>query len=165
MYPCEPVGVEFIHDAPYRIVNSIELPILPSQLFDVLTDVDAWPQWFEVITRAAWTSAGPHGIGSTRTIVMRGDVAATEQFLAWKPNSHLIFRFNDCSNPNVRASAEEYRIEPTTDGCRLTWTMAQNPVGASWLMGILIRRIMNRTYRNALVELQRYTARRFGTVL
>lgn len=165
MYPCEPVGVEFIGDAPFRIVSSIELPILPSQLFDVLTDVEAWPQWFEVITRAAWASASPHGVGSTRTVVMRGDVAATEQFLAWTPNSHLMFRFNECSNPKVRASAEEYRIEPTKDGCRLTWTMAQNPVGASWLVRFLARRVMNRTYRNALVELQRYSAHRFGTVL
>jgi len=165
MYPCEPVGVEFINEAPYRVVNRIDLPILSSQLFDVLTDVDAWPRWFPVITRAEWIGDAPRGVGSTRTVVMRGDVVATEQFLAWKPHSQLVFRFNECSNPNVRASAEEYRIEQTDKGCRLTWTMAQDPVGASRLLTALVRWFMNRNYRKALTELRRYTAQRFGTVI
>jgi hypothetical protein len=165
LHPCERVGPDFIENASFRVVTGIDLPVLPSQLFDVLTDVEAWPQWFEVVTEAGWLSSAPHGVGSTRTVVMRGNVVATEEFIVWIPDSQLTFRFNECSNPRIRASAEEYRVEPTTQGCRLTWTVAQDPPGASWFTRFVARRVMNRTYRRALVNLRTYTNRRFGMVV
>lgn len=165
MHPCERVGLEFMDSAPFRVVTTADFPILPAQLFEVLSDTDVWPQWFEVVKKAAWTSPEPHRVGSTRIILMRGEVTAVEEFIAWKPNSHLAFRFNECSDPKVRASAEEYRIAPTAQGCRLTWTVAQNPVGASWFAKWVARRVMNHTYGRALASLRHHTDRRFGTVL
>ncbi|MFC7674089.1 SRPBCC family protein [Mycolicibacterium sp. GCM10028919] len=165
LHPCERVGPDFIANASFRVVTGIELPVLPAQLFEVLTDVEAWPRWFEVVTEAGWISSAPHGVGSTRTVVMRGQVVATEEFIVWDADSHLVFRFNQCSNPRVRASAEEYRIEPTSRGCRLTWTVAQDPSDASWFTRFVARRVMNRTYRQALVNLRTYTDRRFGIVI
>lgn len=146
-HPC--VGLDFIDDAPFRLVTSAEFPVLPAQLFEVLSETPAWPEWFDV----------------TRIILMRGKVTAVEEFIAWKASSHLAFRFNECSDPRVRASAEEYRIEPTAQGCQLTSTMAPNPVGASRFPRWVARRVMMHTYRRALVSLRRYTEQRFGTVL
>ncbi len=165
MHSCERVGLEFIENAPYRIVNTADFAVPPSRLFEVLSDNDAWPQWFEVIKAATWTSPEPHGIGATRTIVMNGNVTATEEFIAWTPHSHLAFRFNECNSQRVRAAAEEYRIEPIPGGCRLTWTMAQYPLTKSRLTTMLARRVMNRACLRALVSLRHYTDRGFGTVL
>lgn len=39
MHPCERVGVD--------------LAITPEQLFEVLSDAQAWPQWAELIARRA----------------------------------------------------------------------------------------------------------------
>ncbi|MDA2890294.1 SRPBCC family protein [Mycolicibacterium sp. BiH015] len=146
-------------------MTTADFPIAPAQLFEVLSDTPAWPEWFDVVKKAAWKSPAPYGVGSTRIILMRGEVTAVEEFIAWETPAHLAFRFNECSDPRVRASAEDYRIEPTAQGCRLTWTMAQNPVGASWFARWVARRVMKRTYGRALVSLRRYTDQRFGTVL
>jgi uncharacterized protein YndB with AHSA1/START domain len=165
MFPCERVGVDFIDSAPYRVTTSVDLPVSPEQLFDVLTDVSAWPQWFDVIATATWIDPEPRGVGSTRTISMRRGGVATEEFIVWKPHRHLAFRFNECSDERAGASAEEYRIEATDRGCRLIWTVAQSPVDPPWPARVLARSVMKRKYRASAAELRRYLDRRFGVTI
>jgi uncharacterized protein YndB with AHSA1/START domain len=165
MYPCEPVGLDFFDTAPFRSRHHAELPVSPQQLWEVLGDVEAWPQWFDAVTRARWTSPEPRGVGSTRIVEMRGGVLATEEFIAWKPPSHMAFRFIECSKDRTGASAEEYRIAPTRDGCELTWTVAQSPIDPPWLARKLAPRVMNSTYRRALDKLQRHLDRRYGLTI
>lgn len=99
----------------------------------------------------------PRAIGSTRTVVMRGGVTATKEFVVWNPDSHVVFRFNDCSNPKVVASGEEYRIETHPWWLSARLDHGQDPTGEPWLVRLVARRVMNRTYRRALVSLHRYT--------
>lgn len=54
--PCERVELDFIESAPYRFVSTVDLPITPQQLFEVLEDAESWPHWATVITRVTWTS-------------------------------------------------------------------------------------------------------------
>jgi hypothetical protein len=82
-----------------------------------------------VITKVTWTSPQPHGIGTTRTVDMRGGIVGDEEFLAWKPFSHMAFRFNEASTGSIAAFGEDYRIVPTATGCNLTWVMAMKPKG------------------------------------
>jgi Polyketide cyclase / dehydrase and lipid transport len=161
MFPCESVALDFLQTAPYRFVNSIDLPISPRQLWDVLTDAEAWPQWDDV-TRAAWTSPEPHRVGSTRTFEISGGVVGTAEFIAWNPHHHLAFRITESSSQRTGGSAEEYRIEPTEHGCRLTWTLARSPIDLSWMKRKLGPRIMASTRRRALSKLRDYTNERFG---
>jgi hypothetical protein len=35
----------------------------------------------------------------------------------------MAFRFNESSTSALAAFAEDYRIEPTAHGCRLTWSL------------------------------------------
>lgn len=93
-YPCERVDVSFTATAPFRFVSTVDLPITPEKLFEVLGDADSWPRWATVITRVEWTSPLPRGIGTTRTVTMRGGIVGDEEFLAWEPFSHMAFRFN-----------------------------------------------------------------------
>jgi len=155
MYPCDPVDLRFLAEAPFRIVSSIDLPASQEKVFELLADIEVWPRWFDVITTAQWLHPGPQGTGSRRAVVMRGNVLATEEFILWQPHCRMVFRFAECSNPAVRASIEEYSLVATSDGCRLTWTLAQDPAKASWLTTALARWLITRSCRRALTRLAR----------
>src|SRR5690348_14276254 len=100
-HPTERVGVEFVDTAPHRFTNSVDLTITPEQLFEVLADADAWPRWAKAITKVTWTSPLPPQVGSTRTVDMLGGLVGDEEFLVWKPNTQMAFRFNASSEKNV----------------------------------------------------------------
>jgi carbon monoxide dehydrogenase subunit G len=162
MFPCQPVGLEFIDSAPYRFRNSVDLAITPEQLFEVLGDAESWPRWATVITKVTWTSPEPRGVGATRIVDMRGGIVGDEEFLAWEPHSHMAFRFNKCSTRAVAAFAEDYRVEVIPGGCRLTWTMAQKPAGPARLAMFVGRPLLNVALRRFLANLRTYTDKRFA---
>ncbi|BBZ75607.1 hypothetical protein MANY_09440 [Mycolicibacterium anyangense] len=162
MYPCELVDLSFIQTARYRYSNSVDLAITPEQVFEVLEDAESWPQWAKVITKVTWTSPKPYGVGTTRTVDMLGGLVGDEEFLAWEPYRYLAFRFNTSSNKAVAAFAEEYRVEKTPGGSRLTWTVAQKPNGAAKWGLILGGPAMNLGFKWFLANLRRYTDKRYG---
>jgi len=162
LFPCERVGPDFIDTAPYRTQASIELSTSPHHLWEVLTDVEAWPCWFPLITSATWTSSAPRRTGSTRILAVRGGLAATEEVLVWDPPYRLATRINESSRRTTGASAEEYRIEPTEHGCRLTWTIARRG-DMSRVAWVLLKPLRSRAFRRALRKLRRYTENRYVT--
>lgn len=161
MHPCRRVDVGFIATAPHRFTNSVELAITPAQLFEVLADAESWPHWAAAITKVTWTSPAPYGVGTTRTVDMRGGLVGDEEFIAWEPYAYLAFRFNASSTRTLGAFAEDYRVQPTADGCRLTWTMALAPLGPARLALRVGGPVMNWMLRWFLRRLRRYTDQRF----
>ncbi|OBG32286.1 hypothetical protein A5672_25915 [Mycobacterium alsense] len=162
MFPCERVDLSFVDNARFRFQNSVDLAITPEQLFEVLADAESWPRWASVITKVTWTSPEPRGVGTTRTVEMRGGLVGNEEFLAWEPFTRMAFRFNECSTQAVAAFAEDYRVEAIPGGCRLTWTMAQQPAGPSrWAMP-LVGPLLNLGLRRFLRNLRSYTDARFS---
>ncbi|MDR3660018.1 MAG: SRPBCC family protein [Mycobacterium sp.] len=163
-YQCEPVGVDFIDSAPFRFVSEVELAISPEQLFEVLADETSWPHWATVITNVEWTSPKPYGVGTTRTVTMRGHIVGDEEFIAWEPFSYLAFRFNTSTSHLISAFAEGYTVRPTTQGCHLTWVMAIKPNGMAGELGMnLGRPAMTWLFQRFLHNLRRYTDKRYGT--
>lgn len=163
MYPCEQVDLGFVDCAPQRFSNSVELAITPEQAWEVLADAEAWPRWASVITNVTWTSPEPHGVGTTRMVDMRGGIIGDEEFLAWEPARHMAFRFNASSTSSLAAFVEDYRIEPTADGCRLTWTLANRLAGPARWASSISGPLMNLAFRRFLSNLRRYTDQRFTT--
>jgi carbon monoxide dehydrogenase subunit G len=162
MHPCERVDLDFIDNAPFVFRNSVDLAITPEQLFEVLGDAESWPRWAPVITKVTWTSPEPRGVGTTRIVEMRGGIVGDEEFLAWEPFSHMAFRLNECSTRAVAAFAEDYRVEVISGGCRLTWTMAQNPAGPARLAMVVIGPLLSLGLRRFLRKLRGYTDARFS---
>lgn len=163
MYPCERVDLDFISDAPFRFVSTVDLAITPEQLFDVLSDAGSWPQWASVITKVSWTSPQPYDIGTTRTVTMRGGIIGDEEFLAWEPYSHMAFRFNEASTTSIAAFAEDYWIVPTDEGCHLTWVMAMKPKGTAARVGMSAGKpLMAWMFQRFLHNLRRYTDQHYG---
>ncbi|MBW0017591.1 MAG: SRPBCC family protein [Mycobacterium sp.] len=157
MFPCERVDLSFIDTAPHRFRNSVDLAITPEQLFAVLGDAESWPRWATVITKVTWTSPEPRGVGTTRTVEMRGGIVGNEEFLSWEPYTRMAFRFNECSSKAVAAFAEDYLVELIPGGCRLTWTMAQKPAGPARFAMVLVGPLLNIALRRFLKNLRSYT--------
>lgn len=163
MFPCERVDLSFVQTAPQRFSNSVDLAVTPDELFEVLADAESWPHWATVITKVTWTSPEPRGVGATRIVDMRGGIVGSEEFLAWEPGRYMAFRFNESSTSALVAFAEDYRIEPTPAGCRLTWTLANRLAGTARLMSPLSGPVMNLAFRRFLANLRRYTDQRFAS--
>ena len=122
-YQCEPVGVDFIDSAPFRFVSKVDLAIKPEQLFEVFSDETSWPRWATLITNVEWTSPKPYGVGTTRTVTMRGHIVGDEEFIGWEPFSYMAFRFNTSTSNMLSAFAEGYTVEETADGAVLHTTL------------------------------------------
>lgn len=163
MFPCDRVDLGFLDTAPQRFSNSADLAVTPEELFEVLADAEAWPRWATVITKVTWTSPEPRGVGTTRIVDMRGGIVGNEEFLAWEPARHMAFRFNESSNSALAAFVEDYHIEPTAQGCRLTWTLATRLTGPARWAAPLTGPAMNMAFRHFLSNLRRYTDERFST--
>lgn len=163
MHACERVDLSFVDSAPYRFVSTVDLAITPEQVFEVLADAESWPHWATVITKVTWTSAEPRGVGTTRTVHMRGGIVGDEEFLAWEPFEHMAFRFNEASSGSIAAFAEDYRVVETPGGCHLTWVMAMKPNGAAARLGMSLGRpVMGWLFQRFLHNLRRYTDERFA---
>jgi hypothetical protein len=162
MHPTAHVGIDFVDTAPHRYVNSVDLAITPEQLFEVLGDADAWPRWASVITKVVWTTPEPRGVGTRRTVTMRGGLVGDEEFLAWQPPTMMSFRFNEASTRTVKAFAERYDVVATPEGCRLTWTLALDVRGPSRLGMPLGKPLMNAAFGRFLKNLRKYTDERFA---
>ena len=162
-YQCERVELDFIDRAPFRFVSTVDLAITAEQLFEVLSDETSWPHWATVITNVEWTSAEPRGVGTTRTVTMRGNIVGDEEFLAWEPFSHMAFRFNTSTSNAISAFAEDYRVVETPQGCHLTWVMAMKPSGLVGRLGMTLGQpVMAWLFQRFLHNLRRYTDERYG---
>jgi carbon monoxide dehydrogenase subunit G len=163
MKPCEQVGLEFIDTAPFRFVSTVDLPVSPEQVWEVLDDADSWPHWATAITKVTWTSPQPHGVGTTRVVNMRGGITGDEEYLAWDPFSHMAFRFNEASTGSIAAFAEDYRIVQTPGGCQLTWVMAMKPNGVAARLGMTVGRpVMSWLFQKFLYNLRDYSIKRYS---
>ena len=167
LQPCRAVTVAEIAAAPARFANSVDLAITPEQLFEVLADADAWPKWAKAITKVTWTSPGAAqgqiGVGTTRTVDMRGGIVGEEEFIDWNPPSTMAFYFTATTAPGMEAFAEYYEVVPPPNGCRLTWTLAMWPQGIQKVSLKLFGPIMKRTFAGFLKNLRAYTDERFAS--
>ncbi|MBU8810305.1 SRPBCC family protein [Mycolicibacterium goodii] len=159
---CDRVDLDFVDRAPFRFVSTVDLTITPEQLFEVLADETSWPRWATVITDVEWTSPQPRGVGTTRTVRMRGNIVGHEEFLVWEPFTHMAFRFNSTTSNAISAFAEDYRVVETPQGCHLTWVMAIKPSGLAGRLGMLLGKpVMAWLFQRFLHNLRRYSDARY----
>lgn len=134
------VDAEWAATAPVRFESSVDIEASPEVVFDVLVDAEALPQWAKVVRHARWTSGEPYGVGSERTVKMVAGLTGYEKFLVWERGERLVFRFDASSSTALSAFLEDYRIEPTPGGCRLTWITAMSPKNPVAKVGVTVGR-------------------------
>ena len=162
-YPCERVNLDFIDTARHRFVSTVDLAITAEQLFEVLCEADSWTRWATLLTHVTWTSPTPYGVGTTRTVTLRGGTMNDVEFLAWERCSRMAFRLNQSTSKALAALVEDYQVQETPDGCHVTWTAAITPRGRTARFGMLVGRpVMALAFKRFASNLRRYTDDRFG---
>ncbi|MGZ8178129.1 SRPBCC family protein [Williamsia sp. SKLECPSW1] len=132
----EKVDADWAARAPVRFDSTVEIEASPEKVFDVLVDAEALPHWAKVVRHARWTSGEPYGVDSERTVKMVAGLTGYEKFLVWERGERLVFRFDATSSSMLTAFLEDYRIERTSTGCRLTWIVGMAPGSTVARLGV-----------------------------
>jgi hypothetical protein len=151
------VGMDYFDTAPIKTVSEITIDVSPDYLFDVFEDADSWPIWVDSITHVEWTSPKPFGIGTTRTVDLKGNMVGDEVFIAWDRGKLMAFCFTHSTAGVMSAFAELYEVEDLGDNrCHLRWTVGQTPAGLGKLLLPLSKPFLGKMFQKILVSLKDY---------
>ncbi|ARE77936.1 SRPBCC family protein [Streptomyces sp. NPDC059558] len=152
-----PVGLDFIDDAPVRLVFDAGTTAPPEAVYHALAEeVAGWPAWFGAVTLARPT----HG-GAGREVRLRGGVRFQETVMAADPGQRYAYRVDTTNAPGVRALLEEWRLAPAGSGTHVRWTFAADGPTAFRLGLAAARPGLGHSFRTAVRALdRRLTARR-----
>ena len=152
----DPVEADFLAHAPVRVVSQVRIRAAAELVFSVLEDGASWPVFVSAIRKVEWTSERPWGVGTTRTVHMRGGTVAEEVFFAWDPGRRMAFRITRSNLRLFRALAEDWAVAPNADGTStLTWTFAAAPRGPYRLLFRVLRRPMQASMKGIVHTLRR----------
>ena len=159
MYQLDSIDTDFIHNTRFSFPASVELDCSPDQLFDIFEDPDSWPVWVSAIQNVEWTSPQPFGIGTTRTVTMIGGLEGYEEFIEWERGKRMAFKFTQSNKNSLTAFGEDYRVTDLGNNrCKLEWTMAMAPRGASKVFMTLLKPLMGWFAQRTLNDLAKYVA-------
>lgn len=131
LYALQPCDDSFLMTAPARYVGRIDTPLPADRVWVELTR-DGTLAWCRVISRVTWTSPRPFGVGTTRAVRLRtGALTLSEHYFHWEDGRRKSFYVTHSSLPLFRRFAEDYLVEATPGGSRLTWTIAAEPLPAT----------------------------------
>lgn len=123
-YPLEPADDDFLRTAPARTVQVIDVPVPAEKLWAALTADDAVVSWGPGATKVRWVGERPLGVGTVRELTIGGVATVRELFYRWDEGHRKSFAVTESTLPGIRRIAEDYLVETTPTGSRLTWTMA-----------------------------------------
>jgi hypothetical protein len=121
-----PVGLDFLDTAAVRFDFAAELPAPSAAVFAAISaDPSTWT-WFPGLADGRYESRPPHGVGTTRAVVMEG-ITYRETVLAWDAPTRWAYRVDESSEPTFDALAEDWTVAPHANGSVLHWTFAVDP--------------------------------------
>jgi hypothetical protein len=126
-YPLTESGDAFLKSAPFRYVHSVETAAPAERLWAIVTG-DALVRWTLVFTGLRWDSPPPFRTGTVRDVTLLRVLTARERFFRWDDGKRCTYSVVEASLPGLRRVAEDWMVEPTPGGSRLTWTLAIEPV-------------------------------------
>lgn len=127
------------NDTMPKYETTIDIAASPQRVWDVLADVERWPDWTKSMTRVTLLDPGPLTIGVRARVEQPKLRPAILQVTVWDPPRLFIW---ENRLPGLRAIAA-HRVEPHGAGARATLSVDFRgllgwPVG--WLVGRLTRR-------------------------
>ena len=145
--------LEWVARAPQTHHARADLAADPEEVFEVLADVDQWPNWHPNVESAEWTSSKEGGAGSSRLVEL--DIGeATEEFLKWEPGRRLTFTVTAATFPGLVRFVEDYRLAGVgRKHCRLWWDISWEPAWYAIPFVGLLRGAMDRMMRRSVASL------------
>jgi hypothetical protein len=120
-------GDDFLEAAPFRYVNTVDVPVAPERMWAALTADDTLVSWSPVVTGVRWTTQRPFGVGTTREVTMFRLLTSRERYYRWDQGRRKTFTAVEVSVPGLRRLAEDYVVERTPGGSRFIWTVVLEP--------------------------------------
>lgn len=120
------VDEQFLTSAPVIVRATVDLDAPPAAVFEALGSDRMW-SWMPVLDRLRWLTPRPLGVGAVRVLRIGKFVEVEEEFFRWEDDRRATFCVTSSSRPALKALAEDFALEPTSRGTRLTWTMALDP--------------------------------------
>ena len=123
------------------------------EVFAYLGDQTNAAQWQAGIVEVRRTTEGPPRVGATHTLVrtfMGRRMAATNEYVAYEPNSWIAFKSTSGPIP-FEAS---YRLEPAGRGTKVTGTITMRPTGLMRLIQPLMVRSLKKATSLAISQLK-----------
>jgi hypothetical protein len=154
IFTCRQIELADFDAMPIRLVNEMEFAVTPMQLFESFETEQDWEAWAPVIKKLSWTSPRPFTIGTTREVEMTDGSICAEEFIAWEPGQRMAFRFTSTTGSGLLALGEDYQVEATDQGCRLTWIMVLELSGFKAIAMRLFKPFMRRNQRRYLNTLK-----------
>jgi hypothetical protein len=90
------------------------------KVWDVLVDVERWPEWTPTVTRAQRLDPGPLGLGSRTRIWQPRLMTTSWRVTALDPNAGVLVW--ETGRPGIKIIAT-HRVEPMQGSVRLTLTL------------------------------------------
>lgn len=135
--------------------NTVEIQATPNRVWEVLREIEHWPEWTSTTTGVERLDQGPLAMGSRTRIRQPGLLPAVWTVTEWDEKTRSFTWVN--RRPGVHATAR-HRIEASGNGSRATLS-----VEFSGLLGPLIARLTGAmTSRYIAIEANGLKARSEG---
>lgn len=126
-YRLTPTDDAFLEEARVRTTQVIEVPVPAETLWAALESDDAVVGWGAGATAMRWVTPRPFGVGTVREVTVAGVARAREHFYRWDEGKRMTFYVEETNRPGLVSMAEDYVVESTPTGSRLTWVVAVKP--------------------------------------
>jgi carbon monoxide dehydrogenase subunit G len=140
--------------AGVQVHGRVEIGAPAAQIWPLIADAAAWTSWFNGMTKAEYTSAAPHGVGSQRTVVVKG-LQVTEEVLVFDEQHKFGFLVTGANRPGLAAMVELITLDATAVGTTVTYRQGIDL--APWLRPLspVVRKALTRAVTDSLAELAR----------
>jgi hypothetical protein len=117
--------INFTKTSPYGFENQAVLHVTPERAFEIATG--DMTEWLVDYVGMHWTSAAPHGVGSTREVQLKM-LTVKERFIVWEPGKRVTFTLEGSTMPLVRRMIEDLQFEAMPGGrTLLRWNVHYEP--------------------------------------
>jgi hypothetical protein len=122
-FDLEPFEDDFFTRAPERSSYTLDLPVPAERVWAELTG-ERPLAWCRALTGGTYTSDRPYGVRTTRTMgILGGVLKFRERYIRWEEGRRQSFYVEQATMPIFRKFGEDYVVEETAGGSRLTWTL------------------------------------------
>jgi ribosome-associated toxin RatA of RatAB toxin-antitoxin module len=99
--------------------KTVSISAMPTKVWQVLADVDTWPQWTKSVTSAERVNQNVMALGAQVRIVQPKLTPAVWTVTDWQPEQSFTWI---SKNPGVTVTAR-HQIVPTSEGCQVILTI------------------------------------------
>ena len=159
-FPLTPADDDFLSSAPAITTQVLDVPVPAATLWAALAADDAVVSWGPGATACRWTGGKPYGVGTIREVTVAGVVTVREHFYRWDEGTRMTFFVAESTRPGIRRMAEDYVVEETATGSRLTWTVAMEVAHLAGPTAIVLKPVLGLAIGSMVSGLRKQLATR-----